>query len=201
MAVTKIDPQSWIPHSDTLVWKYSTISDEERDTILKGAAGVIAAYATTLFSEYPIQSGKPLAPFYTRQRADGTPYQSKFKTMKQQRYVMALMARSSARLKKKGKKVLAAGVHYRRTGTLGKSINARTVPVERMVVNIVVGSGLIYAPYVIGDPATEQSHYHTGTWPSLRAKLTSPYEMKFIRDSAREYVYKAAKDLAKKKSS
>ena len=116
--------------------------------------GVVAERA---FSEYPIASGKPLAAVYQRQRKDGTTYLSKFKSLKQQGYVM--------RLAKQGR------IPYRRTGRLGKSITSRVdVRAAEASVEVRVGSSDPKAPHVIGAPGV-QSRYHTGTWPSLAGRL------------------------------
>lgn len=117
------------------------------------AAGVTAEGAV---SEYPRASGKPLAVYYTRTSADGKTYKSKFKSLKQQRYVMALAA--------DGK------IPYRRTGTLGRSITS-TAAASGRTAAVRVGTNRTYAKYVIGDAPAPQSHYHQGTWTPLSEDL------------------------------
>lgn len=118
--------------------------------------------AERAFDEYPIASGKPLAEHYTRQRKDGTTYRSKFKTARQQGYVM--------RLAKQGR------IPYRRTGRLGRSITSR-VDVDAASASVVVrvGSSDPKAPWVIGGPG-QQSNYHAGTWPSLPQQLAVQFD-------------------------
>jgi hypothetical protein len=113
------------------------------------AAGVAAE---SVVSPYPTATGKPLAVWYTRQRKDGTTYKSKFKSAKQQGYVMALAARGL--------------IPYKRTGTLGRSITSEARNASVIGVDIVIGSNRKYAPLVIGKPP-QQSHYHQGNWTPL----------------------------------
>lgn len=116
-------------------------------------AGTVAGVAAeSVVSPYPQASGKPLALFYTRRRADGSTYLSKFKTMKQQAKVMSLA--------KQGK------IPYKRTGTLGRSITSEAQNATANGVDVVIGTNRKYAPYVIGSPPM-QSHYHMGTWTPL----------------------------------
>lgn len=119
--------------------------------------------------EYPEPSGKPLPLFYTRTTEAKHPYKlknglvvgrpgeqfkSKFKSLKQQRKVMALL--------KKGK-------FGKRTGRLGASMT-HEVTITLTGVTISTGTNVPYAPYVIGDEG-EQSHYHQGTWEPLQRKI------------------------------
>lgn len=119
--------------------------------------------------EYPEPSGKPLEEFYTRTSEATRPYKlknglvvgrpgeqfkSKFKSMKQQRKVMAML--------KKGK-------FGKRTGRLGASMTSETTLTVNGVL-ISTGTNVPYAPYVIGDD-TQQSHYHAGTWEQLQRKI------------------------------
>jgi hypothetical protein len=77
---------------------------------------------------YPAASGKALPIMYTRTRKDGTSYQSKFKSLAQQRYVTALASKGL--------------LPYKRTGKLGQSIAWATalqgsgLPLEHGLVHI-----------------------------------------------------------------
>lgn len=131
------------------------------DQILLVAGRAVGAKAEELVSPYPHASGKALPLFYTRTyahpKANGpTTYKSKFKSLAQQRKVMALV--------KQGK------VPYKRTGTLGKSILASDPELRGPGLVIVsIGSKLNYAPYVIDQ--LMQSHYHLGTWTPLQEDM------------------------------
>jgi hypothetical protein len=126
--------------------------------ILRGAVKV-GVKAEEIAGGYPERQQKELPRFYTRLRADGSSYQSKFKTTKQQRYVMWLV--SSGKIPRK------------RTGALGASITSEPRQIESATV-INVGSNLFYAPYVIGDEESDppQSHYHAGVWTPLSQNLS-----------------------------
>lgn len=138
---------------DRVLSQYEAVfSDSQRKAILAAVGARIGVAAESLIPEYPPASRKPLPLFYDRTDAQGRPYKSKFKSAKQQRYVMALA--------RKGK------IPYRRTGQLGRSFTSRVVRVTPLDVAIAVGSNLFYGPYVKGSPP-QQSHYHTGTWTSL----------------------------------
>ena len=130
----------------------ATFTPAVTDQILLYAGQRVGAKAEQLVSAYPPASGKPLAIYYPRQRKDGTTYLSKFKSLKQQRLVMALIAQNK--------------VPYRRTGTLGKSILSNATIAGAGLVIVRVGSNLGYAPYVIDR--IMQSHYHMGTWPTIQ---------------------------------
>src|SRR5690349_18925194 len=67
-----------------------------------------AAEAAVKEDMYPPPSGNPLPLYYTRTRKDGTTFKSKFKSEKQQRYVMNLVSKGL--------------VPYKVTGKLGQSI-------------------------------------------------------------------------------
>ena len=122
------------------------------DEILLNAGTKVGIAAEALASPYPPASGNPLPLFYTRQRKDGTTYLSKFKSVAQQKLVMALVA--------KGK------VPYKRTGQLGRSILSKPRIAGDGVVIVAIGSNLAYAPYVIDK--VMQSHYHMGTWTPIQ---------------------------------
>ncbi len=130
------------------------LSDTSLQGILWFTGRAVGVAAESVVSEYPIASGKPLAKVYTRTNAKGETYQSKFKSLKQQRFVMgALVA--------KGK------VPYRRTGLLGRSITSDIANLTPVSVDVLIGSTWADAKYVIGTPAEGQSAYHTGTWEPL----------------------------------
>ncbi len=61
-----------------------------------------------------------------------------------------------------------SGSHYRRTGTLGRSITTDVRPLGGDVVGV-IGSNVIYAPYVID--ANRQAHMHAGRWWTLQAVI------------------------------
>lgn len=123
--------------------------------ILLNAGRKVGVAGEGLVSPYPRASGNPLPLWYTRQRADGTTYKSKFKSMKQQRKVMMLA--------KQGK------IPYRRSGQLGKSILSRATADGTGAVIVAIGSNLTYAPYVID--AILQSHYHMVNWQTIQADI------------------------------
>lgn len=123
--------------------------------VLTGKAVGVAA--ESVVSEYPIASGKPLEKVYTRTNAKGETYHSKFKSLKQQRKVMALVANGK--------------VPYRRTGQLGRSITSNIANVTPTSVDVVIGSNYPAAVYVIGTPDEGQSRYHQGTWIPLQSDL------------------------------
>lgn len=122
------------------------------DGFLLNAGVKVGAAAEALVSEYPPASGNALPLYYTRQRKDGSTYQSKFKSMRQQRKVMSMAAKGL--------------FPYRRTGTLGKSILSKATVAGGGIVVVAVGSNLGYAPYVIDKQM--QSHYHMGTWTTIQ---------------------------------
>lgn len=145
------------PLMDELDRMGRVFSDAEREQILRYVAGKVGVKAETVaLPAYPPQSGKPLAVFYERQRKDGATYRSKFKSLKQQRYVMALAARG--------------GIPTKRTGKLGQSITSAVTSVSSAEATVAVGTNRTYAPYVIGGEG-QQSHYHAGNWPQMEANL------------------------------
>jgi len=133
------------------------VSDENLTYIMEFTGRAVGAQAEYYAREYPEQSGKPLDKFYTRVNAKGQTYQSKFKSLKQQRYVMALVGRG--------------GVPYRRTGGLARSVTNDIANLTPTSVDVVVGTDRPYAPYVIGTPDEGQSHYHQGNWTPLQTNL------------------------------
>lgn len=125
--------------------------------LLEKAGGVAGAYAEGLVREYPSPSRRPLPVYYTRRRKDGSTFKSKFKSERQQRYFFWALTQGK--------------IPYKRTGQLGRSItHVVEVSTENNVIEIVVGTNLEYAPFVIGE---EQSHYHQETgWKQLPEELT-----------------------------
>jgi hypothetical protein len=124
---------------------------EAQNAALMYAGNRAGAKMEELASGYPEPSSKPLAEYYDRVDSEGRAYKSKFKSLRQQRFVMALGA--------KGK------IPYRRTGRLGASMTSATYLIDRGVV-LSVGTNDPAAQYVIGDPET-QNHYFNGVWNSL----------------------------------
>lgn len=124
--------------------------------ILILAADKVGAYAEGLVSDYPPASGKPLPVYYERQNVKGETIRSKFKSLRQQRKVMALAS--------EGK------IPYRRTGTLGKSIlHSFPTVIAPGVVETRVGSKLSYAPYVLD--LEMESFYHRGNWTPIQTDV------------------------------
>lgn len=96
----------------------------------------------------PEPAGRPLPYFYTRTRANGSTYKSKFKSAKQQAYVIKLYKDGRA--------------PYKRTGFYGRSWTTVT---EFRGVSIVIKVGNNanrYNIYVGGPPGT-QNYYHRQT--------------------------------------
>lgn len=121
--------------------------------ILLVAGRKVGVRAEALVSPYPQPSGNALPLYYTRYRAkDGKAYQSKFKNLRQQRKVFALL--------KEGK------IPRVRTGKLGQSITSDPQIAGAGLVIARLGSNLDYAPYVIDKIL--QSHYHMGTWTPIQ---------------------------------
>lgn len=151
------------------------------DTLLY-AADIVGHAALELMpgastgTPYPPQTNNPLplyyermsAPVYryrtvngVRQKTDeilvpSQPYKSKFKSAKQQAFVI-MQARRGL-------------IPYRRTGTLGKSFtSSKPILISSNIAEVSVGTNLDYAPYVVGRGI--QSHYHQGNWPILEDAL------------------------------
>lgn len=135
------------------------LSDTSLSYIMVFTGKAVGVAAESVVSEYPEASGKPLEKFYTRTNAKGQNYQSKFKSLKQQRFVMALVANGK--------------VPYRRTGQLGRSITSNIANVTATSVDVVIGSNYPAAVNVIGTPDEGQSHYHQGTWTPLQDDLNN----------------------------
>lgn len=134
---------------------HSLFSPSVADDILLVAGRRVGVAAEGLVSPYPAASGKPLPLYYTRQRKDGTTYQSKFKTLAQQKKVFTLIQQGR--------------IPYKRTGSLGKSIVSQAVSAGSGLVIVSIGSRLAYAPYVID--LFLQSHYHRGTWRPIQSDI------------------------------
>lgn len=171
------------------------LSNEELRSLLQKTGEGIGVAALSVISDYPPPSGKPLPLIHTRivtavrpyvatdgsRRISGMTYRSKFKSAKQQGYVMALIAanKPKARKGKTGGKAKSraqvakrgAGTFpYKRTGTLGKSLLYEVKVFARAgYVTVVIGSNLGYAPFVL-DKA-QQAEYHKGTWTPIQDDL------------------------------
>lgn len=143
------------PFLDELNRYNRAFSDAEAETILRFVGGRVGAKAEELAGGYPPQIHNPLPLYYNRTRPDGTVYQSKFKTAKQQRYVMALAARG--------------GIPSKRSVKLGQSITSEVVSASASGATVAVGTNIAYGPYVIGKEM--QSHYHRGNWIPLEDRL------------------------------
>lgn len=134
-----LDDEDLIRHLTRLA---SILGVKGLEFVYTQAGKVVGAAMEASFAEYPTkQTGVQLPAFYVRTRADGTTYQSKFKSRKQQAYVILLG--------KKGK------IPYRRTGMLGKSYHS-SVRVVGHTVSVATDSNLPYTPFVIGD---QQNHF------------------------------------------
>ena len=145
-----------ISQADTLLKNVASLfTPQVADELFLNAGKATGVAAEGLVSPYPPASGNPLPLWYTRTRPDGTSYQSKFKSLKQQRYVMSLVANGK--------------VPYRRTGQLGKSIVSKAAIAGNSLVIVSIGSNLTYAPYVIDLQI--QSHYHLGTWTPIQTDI------------------------------
>lgn len=137
----------------TLQRQIDALSPNSLQTAMEAAGRAAGVAAESVVSPYPTQSGKPLEVFYTRTSiVDGRSFQSKFKSLKQQRYVLALAARG--------------GIPSRRTGTLGRSITSDIQNASPIGVTVIVGTNVNYAPYVIDR--YRQSRYHAGNWTPLQ---------------------------------
>lgn len=135
----------------------NVLSNSSLAGIMAFTGKAVGVAAESVVSEYPEASGKPLAAVYTRTNAKGETYQSKFKTLRQQRKVMALAS--------EGK------IPYRRTGGLGRSITSDIANLTPVSVDVLIGSSWKDAFLVIGTPAEGQSMYHQGTWQPLQTDI------------------------------
>ena len=109
-------------------------------------------------SEYPVPPSKPLPKIYQRTRSkDGSTYLSKFKSMKQQVFVV--------------KKMQEEG-RYTRTGTLGGSISSEAKRVKTFKFEVSVGTNIDYAPLVIGE-REDQAMIHQDRWTPLSDDIAS----------------------------
>ncbi len=121
---------------------------------LEKAGATVGVRMEAVFAEYPQRVFKPLPLFYDRTAADGSTYKSKFKSRRQQAFVMALA--------KRGK------IPYVRTGTLGREYQYQ-VTVTGLMVRVNVRSNAPYSRYVIGD---DQNHFlATLGWQNEEEKL------------------------------
>lgn len=153
---------------------------EARQATLLRAGRAVAVAAESVAVKYPQQTRKPLPLFYTRRSVvDGRSFQSKFKSLAQQRLVMAMAAEGAFPRK--------------RTGLLGRSITSRVVG-EGGVVIIDIGTNIPYAPLVIGD-VSRQSHYHQGNWVPMVVNLRSNVDL--LRRAAETEVLAAVREYLK----
>jgi hypothetical protein len=131
----------------------NALSPANLQSALAAAGRAVGVAAEGSISPYPPPSGKPLPKYYTRvSKVTGQTYLSKFKSLKQQRFVLSLAARGL--------------IPYRRTGLLGRSITSDIRDLSATGVSAVIGTNTTYAPYVIDR--VKQSHYHKGNWTPLQ---------------------------------
>jgi hypothetical protein len=136
--------------------RYSrALSASEVADVLRYVGGRVGLKAEELAGAVPPPSRKSLALFYTRTHPDGSSYKSKFKSAKQQGYVMALAARG--------------GIPRKRTGKLPQSITSEVISADETGATVAVGTNYQGAQYVIGKET--QSHYHRGNWVPLEDAL------------------------------
>lgn len=128
------------------------LSSGNLETAMAAAGRAAGVAAESVISPYPPPSGRPLDRFYQRTNAEGKTYLSKFKSRRQQGYVLSLAARGL--------------IPRRRTGQLGRSITSDVRDVSADGVTVVVGTNLNYAPFVIDR--YRMSAYHKGTWTPLQ---------------------------------
>lgn len=133
------------------------LSDSSLQNVMEVTGRAVGVAAEGFVSEYPEPSGKPLPKIYDRVDAKGRAYKSKFKSLRQQRFVMALGARG--------------GIPYRRTGLLGRSITSDIRDLSPTSVTVAVGTDDPKAKYVIGTPDEGQALYHQGWWTPLQTDL------------------------------
>lgn len=132
------------------------LSDANMQTALVAAGRAAGVAAESVVSPYPPPSGKPLPIYYTRTSiVTGKQFKSKFKSLAQQRYVLALAARGK--------------IPYKRTGILGKSITSDISNLTSQSVTVSIGTNKGYAPFVIDK--YRQSHYHMGNWTPLQTDI------------------------------
>lgn len=134
--------------------KGATLSISDVWFLIARKVGVVAE---SRVSEYPVPPTKPLPKIYQRTRKDGTTYLSKFKSMRQQAYVIRKMQTEGA---------------YTRTGTLGNSINSAVKRKTPTLFIVEIGSNVPYAPYVIGEPE-DQAPIHADRWSPLSEDVGS----------------------------
>lgn len=186
---------SFMPsRADALLFQLSkTFDDATLKAVLQKAGVAIGVAALSAVSDYPTPSRKPLPVIYARTvvaarpyrapdgtlRTPGSTYLSKFKSMAQQRFVMALVrgalasGKGKRRRSKGGAQPATSSARerrtfpYKRTGTLGKSITYDVRALGRAKLVIVrIGSNVAYAKYVIGKET--QAPYHRGVWTPLQ---------------------------------
>lgn len=136
---------------------YDLFNPETLAKALQQAGLKMGAAAEAQVSEYPAQTHAPLPIQHTRTSVQGIPFQSKFKSQKQQGKVFVLIAEGD--------------IPYRRSGRLGQSITSDVVSATPADVTVSIGTNVTYSPLVIGDPETEQSPYHKGNWTPLQVDM------------------------------
>lgn len=159
----------------TLAQVRNVLTGEELKGVLRAVGNAVGVTALASVSEYPAPSGKPLPLAYTRTvtaarpyytpsgvlRVPGAQYKSKFKTLKQQRFVLASI-RGAAGFKR-------ISVPYRRTGALGRSIIYEIVALSTRLVVVSIGTNLSYARYVID--IDDQAPYFQNVWTPLQTDI------------------------------
>lgn len=144
-------------------------ADAQRDILffLGGRVGTMAE-GFLRASVPPEPNGRPLELFYTRTNAKGQSFQSKFKSLKQQRKVIMLG--------KKGK------IPFSRTGFLPNSYTHAVSIVDTGVI-VQVGTNSQDAEYTVGDPDV-QNHYHAKTgWEPVSETVgahTADYQQEIV---------------------
>lgn len=164
-------------YSAVLDRQIQALSDASLTSIMEATGRATGVAAESVVSPYPPASGKPLAKFYPRQDRQGRTYVSKFKSIRQQHFVMGLVAQGK--------------VPYRRTGLLGRSITSDVSDVSPIGVTVKVGTNVSYAPFVIDRD--RQSHYFQGNWIPLQNDIEN--NMNVITDAASAAYVRAVRAL------
>ncbi len=146
-----IDLSQW----NDLMERLTRFAGSAMPSVMRFVGGRVGAKAEELSGAVPPPSRKPLPKYYTRQAPDGATYKSKFKSIAQQRKVMALAA--------EGK------IPHKRSGQLARSITSNVTEATATGARVAVGTNYKGAQYVIGKAT--QSRYHAGTWTPLEDRL------------------------------
>lgn len=157
---------------------YDLFKPETLQRALEQAGRKMGAAAEAQVSEYPPQTHAPLPVNYERVNTSGIIYFSKFKTQKQQGKVFTMIA--------------GGEIPYRRSGRLGQSITSEVVEASPTSVTVSIGTNVIYAPRVIGDPQTQQSPYHQGNWTPLQVDMERGEDA--IMNAGYDAMFKALED-------